>query len=154
VGDKGFFVISTGTLQEPHPSLILIFGVVGNVEEVLNGTVLGVLLNSAGFGVSLNTPGPFRGVSVLDSNPCPLVDCVVSFVMGEATAETVLGVVDFSALPGAVEINIQIQFSYVQQVAYSVPAKSVTLQLEGRVLNILYVHRDDISIKSSLALRI
>lgn len=119
MGDKGFFVIGTGTLQEPHPSLILICGVVGNVEEVLNGAgppaALGVMLNSAGpvtgFGVLLNTPGPFKGVSVLLSNTGPLVDCVVSFGMGGATVDTALGVVDFSALPGAVGINIEIQFS-------------------------------------------
>jgi hypothetical protein len=92
--------------------------VVGNVEEVLNAAgspvAFGVLLNSpgpvTGFGVLLNTPGPGRCVSVLLSDPGPLVDCVVSFGMGGATVDTALGVVDFSALPGAVEINLQIQF--------------------------------------------
>jgi hypothetical protein len=72
-----------------------------------------MLMNSAGpvigFSVLLKIPGLFTGLDVLPSNPGPLVDCIAGFGVGGATVDTALGVVDFSALPGAEETGIQIQ---------------------------------------------
>jgi hypothetical protein len=47
---------------------------------------------------------------VLLTNPGILAGCVVGFGMGGAVVDTVLGEVDTSALPGAVETDTELQF--------------------------------------------
>jgi hypothetical protein len=128
--------------------------VVANVEELLNVpgplVALGVLLNSpgpvTGFGVLLNSPGTLAGLGVLLNTPGPLAGCFVGFAVGGAIVDTAFGVVDISALPGAVGTDTELQFCHCKtfptqcepiNLRYII---SVILQIEGRVLNIVYVH--------------
>jgi hypothetical protein len=60
--------------------------------------------------VLLDSSGPDAGFGVLLSNPGPLAGCVVGFGTGRAVVDTALGVVDISALPGAVETDIELRF--------------------------------------------
>jgi hypothetical protein len=61
-------------------------------------------------GALLNSPGRDAGLGVLLSSSGLLAGCVVGFGMGGATVDTALGVVDISALPGAVETDSELQF--------------------------------------------
>jgi hypothetical protein len=81
-------VVGTGTLQELQPSVTLIFGVVENVEEVLNAS------------------GPLVGFAVLLNACSPLAGWIGGFVVGDAIDGATVGVVGLSALPGAVETQI------------------------------------------------
>jgi hypothetical protein len=87
-------VVGTGTLQEPHPSLNLAFGVVGSVERLL--IVAGPLV---GLGVLLNVVAPATELWLLLITPGPLTGSAVGGTIDGA----VFGVMAFSALPGTVE---------------------------------------------------
>lgn len=84
-------MVGTGTLQEPHPSLNLAFVVVGSVVLMVVAAPLvglGVLVKcfASVSGLWLIAPGPLTG-----------------FGVGCGIGDAALGVVEFTALPGAVE---------------------------------------------------